>query len=445
MEENFYKKVLFLVIPMALQNLINVGISATDVLVLGRVGEKALSGCSLGGQVFWILCLFLFGSTSGASVLVAQYWGKKDVRSIEKILSITLMVTETVAIIFMLLTLFFTKQIMHIFSSDPVVVDQGVQYMKIIAFTFPFAAFSMTYLNILKSVEKVIISTIVYAISLVFNAVFDVILVFGYLGFPALGIRGTAIATLCARMLEVVIVILYVRKSSKDIRPSLKDMIFPDKILWKDFIYFAAPVMLNEVLWGGGYSANTAIMGHLGSSAVAANSVAQIARQLSMVIGFGIASATAIVMGKAIGEKKEALAQIYAKKFIKLSLMSGILGAGLILILRIPILYIVDLQGEAAKYLEIFLLVMSYYVIAQALNTTWVVGIFRSGGDTRIGMLVDVSTMWGGSIILGCITAFVFRWPVVVVYIFLMSDEILKIPICIWRYRSKKWLRNVTR
>jgi len=445
MEENFYKKVLYLVIPMALQNLINVGISATDVLILGRVGEKALSGCSLGGQVFWILSLFLFGATSGASVLVAQYWGKKQVRSVEKLLSITLMLTESVAILFMALTLLFPREIMQIYTSDKEVIAQGVAYMKIIAFTFPLAAFTMTYLNILKSIEKVVISTVVYAMSLVLNAVINVILVFGLLGMPALGIRGAAIGTLCARIMEVVFVLIYTNRKSKDVRPYLTDMIHPDKTLWKDFLYFATPVMINEVLWGVGYSANTAIMGHLGSSAVAANSVAQIARQLAMVVGFGIASAAAIIIGKAIGEKREDLAEIYAKKFVKLTLISGIAGAVLILVLRLPIIFITGLKGESADYLHVFLLIMSYYVIGQALNSTWIVGIFRAGGDTRFGMILDMSTMWGGSILFGAVAAFVFHLPVVVVYVVLLSDEILKIPFCIYRYKKKKWLQNVTR
>lgn len=219
----------------------------------------------------------------------------------------------------------------------------------------------------------------------------------------------------------------------------------PDKILTKDFFYYAYPVILNEVLWGLGYSANTAIMGRLGSSATAANSVAQVIRQLSMVVAFGVSNATAILIGKAIGEKKEEVAKDYAKKFIWLSLGCGIAGSLLILILRPIIVPLMGFEGQTAKYLSNFLLIMSYYVLGQAMNTTFVVGIFRSGGDTRFGLILDMSTMWGCSILLGALTAFVFHLPVTVVYIILLSDEIIKLPICLFRYRQRKWLKDVTR
>lgn len=442
---NFYYKVFALVIPMALQNLINVGVSATDVLMLGKVGEKVLSGCSLGGQVFWILSLFLFGASSGGAVLVAQYWGKKEMKAIEKVLGISILFTEIVAILFMIASLVFPEQIMSIYTNDPEVARQGVRYMRILAFTYPIAAFTMTYLNLLKSIEKVVISTVVYASSLLLNIVVNAIFIFGLFGAPKLGIAGAAIGTLSARCMELLVVVIYSKYRCKEVKIHLFMILKPDKILTKDFFYYAYPVILNEVLWGLGYSANTAIMGRLGSSATAANSVAQVIRQLSMVVAFGVSNATAILIGKAIGEKKEEVAKDYAKKFIWLSLGCGIAGSLLILILRPIIVPLMGFEGQTAKYLSNFLLIMSYYVLGQAMNTTFVVGIFRSGGDTRFGLILDMSTMWGCSILLGALTAFVFHLPVTVVYIILLSDEIIKLPICLFRYRQRKWLKDVTR
>lgn len=398
---NFYYKVFALVIPMALQNLINVGVSATDVLMLGKVGEKVLSGCSLGGQVFWILSLFLFGASSGGAVLVAQYWGKKEMKAIEKVLGISILFTEIVAILFMIASLVFPEQIMSIYTNDPEVARQGVRYMRILAFTYPIAAFTMTYLNLLKSIEKVVISTVVYASSLLLNIVVNAIFIFGLFGAPKLGIAGAAIGTLSARCMELLVVVIYSKYRCKEVKIHLFMILKPDKILTKDFFYYAYPVILNEVLWGLGYSANTAIMGRLGSSATAANSVAQVIRQLSMVVAFGVSNATAILIGKAIGEKKEEVAKDYAKKFIWLSLGCGIAGSLLILILRPIIVPLMGFEGQTAKYLSNFLLIMSYYVLGQAMNTTFVVGIFRSGGDTRFGLILDMSTMWGCSILLG--------------------------------------------
>ena len=444
-KENFYQKVFALVIPMALQNLINVGVSATDVLMLGKVGEKALSGCSLGGQMFWILSLFLFGAASGGSVLVAQYWGKKETEAIEKVMAISILFTEIVAILFMLASLIFPEQIMSVYTKDPEVARQGVRYMRVLAFTYPIAAYTMTYLNLLKSIEKVVISTVVYASSLLLNIVVNAILIFGLFGAPQLGVVGAAIGTLSARCMELLIVLFYSKCKCKEVRVHLSMILKPDKILTKDFFYYAYPVILNEVLWGVGYSANTAIMGRLGSSATAANSVAQVIRQLSMVVGFGVSNATAIMIGKAIGEKRKDVAESYAKKLVRLSFVCGIAGSILVLAIRPLIVTMLGFTGQTAMYLMNFLLVMSYYVIGQALNSTFVVGIFRSGGDTRFGMILDMTTMWCCSIFLGALAAFVFKLPVTVVYIILLSDEIIKLPFCFMRYRQKKWLKDVTR
>ena len=218
-----------------------------------------------------------------------------------------------------------------------------------------------------------------------------------------------------------------------------------DKVLLKDYMVYAMPVVLNELMWGLGSSANTAVIGHLGSAAVAANSVAQVARQLATVVVFGISHATAIYLGKTIGEQKLEHAKAYAKRFIYLSLILGAAGA-LVILAAAPIANAtLALSPDAKGYLTFMFFVMSYFTIAQSLNCTMVVGIFRSGGDTRFGLIMDVSTMWGFSILLGAVAAFVFHASVPVVYVILMSDELIKVPITIKRYLSYKWLKNVTR
>ncbi len=444
-QDDFYKRVLVLVLPMALQNLINVGVSATDVIMLGRVGEEALSGCSLGGQVFWILSLFLFGSTSGASVLIAQYWGKKDIASIERVMGIVVMLTVTVGIGFMMAALLIPGKLMSLFTKDEQMIEQAVLYLRIVAFTYPLSAFTMAYLNMLKSIERVTISTIVYGSSLFINIVVNAVLIFGLFGFPSMGIQGAAAGTLVARVTELLILLFYVKRFRPEVRVKWKHIVHRDQVMWKDFLFYASPVILNEVLWGAGYSANTAIIGHLGSGVVAANSVAQVTRQLSMVVGFGIASATAIMIGKAIGEGRKDVAKEYGRRFTVLGLVCGIGGALIIVILRPVILWGIGLDGDAERYLGLFLYMMAAYAIGQSVNTTWVVGVFRSGGDTRFGMILDMTTMWCGSILFSALAAFVFHFPVPVVYGILLSDEFVKVPFCFWRYRKMVWLKDVTR
>ena len=441
----FYRNVFALVVPMALQNLINVGVTAIDVVMLGKVGETALSGSSLAGQIQFIMMLLFFGITSGATVLTAQYWGKKDTRTIEKILGMGLSVSLVVAAAFTIAALVIPETLMQIYSSDVEVITEGARYLRIVGLSYLCIAVTQVYLNIMRSIERVLIATFVYFMSLVVNVVVNALLIFGLCGFPKLGIVGAAIGTLCARITETVMVLVYARTRNRDVRIRLYDMFHIDRVLLRDYMVYAMPVVLNELMWGLGSSANTAVIGHMGSAAVAANSVAQVARQLATVVVFGISNATAIYLGKTIGERQILHARAYAKRFVGLSLLLGTIGGGIILLAAPVARANLELTEQAKQYMNFMFFVMSYFTIAQSVNTTMVVGVFRSGGDTRFGLIMDVSTMWGFSILIGAVAAFVLHASVPVVYVILMSDELIKIPICVYRYRTYKWLNNVTR
>lgn len=430
---------------MALQNLINVGVTAADVIMLGKVGEKVLSGASLAGQIQFIMTLVFMGITSGATVLTAQYWGKKDSRTIEKILGMGLSAGLLVALIFAAAALFAPELLMRVYSSDAEVIAEGVKYLRIVGGSYLFMAITQVYLNIMRSIERVVVATVVYSVSLLVNVSLNTLLIFGTFGAPKLGIQGAAIATLCARIVETLLVLWYAHFKNKIVKIKIRNMIQIDKVLLRDFMVFAMPVVLNELMWGLGSSANTAVIGHMGSAAVAANSVAQVARQLATVVVFGISNATAIYLGKTIGEQKLEHAKAYAKRFLWLSVILGGIGGALILIAAPIANANLALTGQAKSYLIFMFFVMSYFTVAQSLNATLVVGVFRSGGDTKFGLIMDVATMWGCSILIGALAAFVFKASVPVVYVILMSDEVIKIPITLKRYASYKWLKDVTR
>ena len=443
--KNFYKQVCLLIIPMALQNLINVGVQAADVFMLGRVGEKVLSGASLAGQIQFIMTLILFGTTSGATVLTAQYWGKKDTRTIEKILGMGMLIGIGGALAFALAAELIPETLLRIYTNDTEVIAEGAKYLRIVALSYVIMAATQVYLYIMRSIERVVIATVVYGASLIVNIIVNAVLIFGLMGFPKMGIEGAAIGTLISRILGLMIVIWYAKFRNKVVRFHLSDMWNIDKVLLKDFLFYATPVILNELVWGMGSSANTAVIGHLGSAAVAANSVVQVVRELSTVVVFGVSNATAIYLGKTIGERQYELAKAYGRRFAVLSVITGFIATGIILVSAPAVSRFMTLSPEAKSYLMFMFFVMSYFALCQAINTTLVVGVFRSGGDTRFGLRLDATTMWCCSILLGAIAAFVFRASVPVVYVLLMSDEVIKVPITVKRFLGYKWIKNVTR
>lgn len=444
-KREFYKRVAGLVIPMALQNLMNVAVQSADVVMLGRVGEKALSAASLGGQVNFILSLFLFGLTSGASVLCAQYWGKKDSGSIEVITGLCLRLSLLIGLGVTLFTLAFPGGIMRILTSDGQVMELGVEYLRAVCVSYVLMTFTSVYLNIMRSMERVVVSTVIYAASLVINIIVNAFLIFGIGPFPELGVVGAAAGTVIARLAECVMVLFHNKWKNDLINFGPKLLIVKNPLLSRDFIKISGPVILNEVLWGIGMSATAAILGQLGSEAASANAIVQVVRQLSTVVSFGIASATAITVGKAIGEGKKELAREYGGRFIKIIAVSGSVGSLIVLGVRPVVMAVMELTPTAKGYLSVMMFLMAAYVWLQAFNTLMVVGIFRGGGDTRFGLILEIIGLWGCSVFFGSIAAFVLKLSVPLVAAVILLDEYVKFPLIVHRYRTYKWLRDVTR
>lgn len=442
--KQFYSDILVLLLPIVFQNLINVGVTMTDVVMLGNVNETSLAACSLAGQIQFIMMLVFSGLTAGASVLTAQYWGKKDTRTIEKVMAITMRFSLCIGLFFALLAIFTPEMLIRIYSPENIIIREGSQYLRIVGLSYLFMSVTNIYLYIMRSVEQVLVATIIYSISLLFNIGADWILIFGLFGLSPMGIRGAAMGTLLSRLLELILVFIYARFFNHVIHFRLSDMILSSPLLLKDFLKYSTPTVLNEIVCGVGLSANAAILGHLGSAAVAANSVAQMCRQLATIVAFGIANVAGVMIGKKIGASEYRLTREYARKFIKLSLLTGGAAAFILVLIRPVIVHSMKLSSLAGHYLSFMFFVVAYFSIAKSFNST-MVSTFRAGGDTKTGLVMDITMMWGGSILLGFLAAFVFRLDVRIVYVFLLSDEILKVPISVWRYRSGKWLNNVTR
>jgi putative MATE family efflux protein len=445
LDKDFYSTLVRLAVPIALQNLIGLGMNLIDTVMLGSLGEKQISASALANQPYFIFTLFIFGLCSGACVLTAQYWGKKDIETISRIVAFAIKSSVIVSAVFTAVVLIFPEAVISIYTGDAEVIRYGAQFLRIIGFSYIISGISLTYLYLQRSVENVRLPLMINLTSFVVNAFLNWVLIYGNLGAPAMGIRGSATATLTARILELVMALVYALGFDKILKFKPSYFVSTDKQLVSDFLRYSLPVVANETLWGLGISIESVIIGHISSQMVAANSIAGVVQRLGMVVIFGIANAAAVIVGKQIGSDNQEKARIYARKLLRVSVALGAVSSLLLLIIRDPMvgIYNVDpvTKGLACTMINVYAIV----IIFQAFNTVNIVGILRGGGDTRFAMIIDVASLWGVALPLGAISGLVFHLPVAIFFFLMLGDEPTKFLIGVWRFRTGKWLQNVTR
>lgn len=441
---SFSRNLLRLAVPIVLQNLVTTAVSSADVIMLGFVSQDALAAGSLASQIMFILNLVYSGISSGVIMLAAQYWGKQDTLTIERIMGIGMRISILISTVFFILAFFFPALLMRIFTNDMQLVSTGIPYLKIVSFSYLFMSISQVYLCTMRTIERVIFATAANASALLLNILLNAVFIFGLLGAPKMGIAGVALATTIARGIEFIICMLDALKF-KTIRFRPSTIFERHKLLFADFMKYSLPAFGNEVSWGLAFSMYSVIMGHLGSDIVAANAVVVVARNLGTVACFGIANAGAILLGKSIGAGRMETVKADASKFCKITFISGIIGGIFIFLLRPLFMNMADLTATAQGYLNIMLFINMYYVLGQAMNTAVICGVFRSGGDSKWGFICDTIDMWGYAVPMGFFTAFVLKLPPMWVYFIICTDEFVKIPFVYKHYKSYKWLKNITR
>lgn len=441
---SFSRNLLRLAVPIVLQNLVTTAVSSADVIMLGFVSQDALAAGSLASQIMFILNLVYSGISSGVIMLAAQYWGKQDTFTIERIMGIGMRISILISTVFFILAFFFPALLMRIFTNDMQLVSTGIPYLKIVSFSYLFMSISQVYLCTMRTIERVIFATAANASALLLNILLNAVFIFGLLGAPKMGIAGVALATTIARGIEFVICMLDALKF-KTIRFRPSTIFERHKLLFVDFMKYSLPAFGNEVSWGLAFSMYSVIMGHLGSDIVAANAVVVVARNLGTVSCFGIANAGAILLGKSIGAGRMETVKTDASKFCKITFISGMIGGIFIFLLRPLFMNMADLTATAQGYLNIMLFINMYYVLGQAMNTAVICGVFRSGGDSKWGFICDTIDMWGYAVPMGFFTAFVLKLPPMWVYFIICTDEFVKIPFVYKHYKSYKWLKNITR
>ncbi len=443
-KSDFYKHIWKLFIPIVVQNLLSAAVSSTDVVMLNYVGQSSISAVSLAANYANVLFMVYYGLGTGATLLCAQYYGKKDYHAIRTIEGIVLRFSIALSLLAAMAALLVPELMMSLFTDDGELIKIGAGYLRVMSITYLCWGIIEVYLSVLRSVNRATVSMVLNMVAFVLNIVLNAVFIFGLFGAPRLGATGVAIATALSRVAELIGCFI-VSGTSKDVKLKPSYLFIRNPLLLKDFVARAVPALLNDMVWGIAFSMYSVILGHLGNDAVAANSLVVVVRNISTTFCFAVASAGGILLGNVMGQGKMGMAKEYASHMMRLTVLAGLLGGMLILMLTPFILRFASLSDTAIHYLKYMLLINSYYIMGAAVNTSLIAGVFRAGGDTRFGLICDTIDMWVYAVPLGFLAAFVLKLPVMWVYFLLCTDEFVKWPWVFKRYFSGKWLQNITR
>ena len=443
-KDKFYEQIIKLVIPIVIQNLLSAAVSSADVVMLNYVGQSSISAVSLAANYASVLFMIYYGLGTGATMLSAQYWGKGDLQPIRAIQGIAMRFSLIISLSFSAFALFAPELMMKLFTNDAELIAIGAGYLRVMSITYLCWGIVEVYLAILRSIGRVTVSMVLNVTAFSLNILLNAVFIFGLFGAPKMGAVGVAIATALSRMIEL-LGCLVVSLFSRDIKLKFSYMFLRNKLLFQDFVRLSLPALLNDLAWSVAFSMYSVILGHMGSDAVAANSLVVVVRNFATVLCFGVASAGGILLGNVMGENDMMRAKEYASKLIKLTVITGAIGGVIVLAVTPFVLHFAKLSETAMGYLKVMLLINTYYVMGAAVNTTLIAGVFRAGGDSRFGLICDVIDMWVYAVPLGFLAAFVFKLPVLWVYFLLCTDEFVKWPWVIKHYRRGTWLKNITR
>ena len=435
------KEIVRLALPIALQQFMTALVGACDAIMLGKLSQDAMSAVSLATQVTFVFNLFMFAFMAGENMFVAQYYGKGDYTGISQVFSLVTKICGCIAVVFLAGTLFFPEQLMRILTNEETLIVLGSEYLRVIGISYVFSGIAQTFLAVMKNCGAVNMSTLINGVMVILNIALNAVFIFGLSGFPKMGIKGAALATVLATVVQFLWSVGYVLCRIRAVKFSLRSC---EKKLFGRFWQKVVPLLINNLAWGIGFSMYSVIMGHLGTDAVAANGIANISKNLVVCFCLGLGNAGSIIVGNRLGADRLQEAKEVGETLTKTAIIAGIVS-GLVLIALSPfITKMVDLTPTARGYLQKMLLISSYYIAGKSVNCMTIGGIFAAGGDSKFGMLCDSITLWCIIVPLGCICAFILKLPVMFVYFVLNLDEIIKLPVVYKHYKKYKWIKNLT-
>ncbi len=443
-KDDFYRQMFKLAIPIIIQNLLSAAVNSSDVIMLNYVGQSAISAVSLAANYSNILFMVYYGLGTGASLLCAQYFGKKNMQAIHAVEGIALRFSLAISALVALAAFTIPQRMLLLFTSDQELIAIGSSYIRIMGITYLCWGVTEIYLAILRSIGRVTISMALNMLAFGLNILLNAVFIFGLFGAPKLGVTGVAIATASSRLIQLIACVI-VSLLSKDVKLNPIYMFIRSKTLLNDFIHLSLPALGNDLSWSVAFSMYSVILGHLGTEAVAANSLVTVVRNVGSVFCFAIASAGTILLGRVMGQGELEKSKSYASRMLKMTVVAGAVGGVIVLAVTPFVLRFASLNDTAMHYLKYMLLINSYYIMGSAVNTALIAGVFRAGGDTKFGLICDTIDMWVYAVPLGFFAAFVLKLPVLWVYFLLCTDEFVKWPWVIRHYRKGEWAKNITR
>ena len=442
----FMKSMTAIAIPIALQNLITSSLNMVDTLMISNLGQTSIAAVGLANQVFFFFSLIIFGITSGASIFISQYWGRRDIPNVRKSLGISIVLSFVIGVIFTIAGFFFPEKLMALFLDNPEVIRQGADYLKIVSLSYIITGVGTAYGTAMRSTGRPNVPMRISAVSFITNTVFNYLLIFGKFGFPEMGVKGAALGTLIARIVEIVFVFYAIYSDISDpLAADMKDIVGWDMQYFKRIMITISPVIINETFWSLGQVLYSVAYARIGEQAAAAVQLTTTIQNIFYVLIRGLSNACAVMVGSKIGEGDKEEAYEYAIKFL---VMSTVIGLVLGLLMAATSGLTIKLFGKAEPELKLvvkdLLKIVGYALFIKAANSTIVVGILRGGGDTKFSLFAETGSVWLVGVPLAFIGALVWKLPVEKLLILVLMEEVVKFIVGVPRVISKKWMKDLT-
>ncbi|MDD2956515.1 MAG: MATE family efflux transporter [Oscillospiraceae bacterium] len=446
-DKSFYKTLVSLSVPLMLQNIITYSVNLADNVMVGSLGEAALSGVFMSNQIQSILQMLASGLSAALTVLATQYWGRRDLGSIKQIIGVAMKFSMLLAFLCWAAVFFFPAQVLGLFTNEPAVIEEGMQYIRIVCFSYLFFVFTNVLVASMRCVETVRIGMYLSIVTLVTNVSLNWVLIFGHFGAPALGIRGAAIATLISRMVECAIILVYVKRVDQKLHLKFRELLHSSRALVGDFFRYGFPVILGDLTWGLNMATQGAIIGRLGAAAISSVSIANTLLQILSVGVYGLAGASSILIGKTVGSGDYARVKQYARTLQLVFLAMGLVTGALVFFSKDFIITTVyqNLSPETLQMASRFLTVLSVTIVGTAYQMSVLTGVVRAGGATHFVLINDLIFVWLIVIPSACVAAFWLHADPWVVFACLKCDQVLKCAVAVVKVNRFRWIKNLTR